>query len=71
MLKAVLQVTRAHCGESDRSEAEGQSPESVGTVSLTWAHLDVAGQQSVEEVHIGSPEVAQVLELLNGSLLEL
>lgn len=34
------------------------------------AHLDVAGQQSVEEVHIGCSEVAQVLELLNRGLLE-
>lgn len=35
------------------------------------SHLDVAGEQSVEEVHIGFSEVAQVLELLNWSLLEL
>lgn len=44
MLNEVLQVTRAHCGEFDRREAEGQSPESVGIVDLTIAHLDVAGQ---------------------------
>jgi hypothetical protein len=34
------------------------------------AHLDVARKESVEEVHVGSTEVTQVLELLNGGLLE-
>lgn len=38
---------------------------------LTWTNLDVVGEQSVEEVHVGVAQHRKVLVLLNGRLLHL
>lgn len=35
------------------------------TATRKLAHLDVLGQESVEEVDVGGPEVHQVLEFLD------
>lgn len=37
--------------------------------SASLAYLKVLGQKAVEKMHVGSSEVCEVLELLNGSLL--